>query len=78
MQRVHLHSSSLGAAAYQGQFALLELEFRSGSVYHYFGVPAQAYEEFLRAESKGGYFNFHIRNRFACTKIHPAAPNSGS
>ena len=58
---------------YQDQLALLQVAFRSGAVYHYFGVPAQTYQELLRAESKGGYFNSHIRNCFAYTKIHPAA-----
>ena len=49
--------------------AVLELQFRSGAVYHYFGIPAQTFEEWMRAESKGGYFNSHIRNRFAYAKV---------
>lgn len=69
MARVDLKSTSLNAATYQDQSALLELEFRSGAIYRYSGVPAQTYQELLRAESKGGYFNQHIRNRFAYTKI---------
>jgi hypothetical protein len=28
----------------------------------------------LRAESKGAYFNAHIRHCFAYAKIHPAEP----
>ncbi len=78
MQRVDMNSTWLEAAAYQDQWALLELKFRSGAVYSYFGVPAQTYEELLRAESKGGHFNYHIRNRFAYAKIHPAEPTRGS
>ena len=69
MTRVELQSSSLNAATYQEQSALLELEFRSGAVYRYMGVPAQLYLELLQAESKGRYFNQHIRNRFAFDKI---------
>jgi hypothetical protein len=76
MARVVLNSTSLNAAAYQDQSALLELEFRSGVIYHYFGVPAQTYQELLRAESKGRYFNQHIRNRFAHAKIDP--PRNGA
>jgi hypothetical protein len=78
MPRVALHSTVLEAAAYHHQEALLELEFGSGAVYHYFGVPAQTYQELLSAESKGGYFNHHIRNRFGYAQIHPAALTSGS
>ena len=72
MQPVDWKSSLLEAAAYQDQLALLQVAFRSGAVYHYLGVPAQTYQELLRAESKGGYFNSHIRNCFAYSKIHPA------
>jgi hypothetical protein len=71
MLRVDLQSSSLNAATYQDQNAFLELEFRSGATYRYSGVPAQVYQELLRAESKGLYFNQHIRNRFTFTKIDP-------
>ena len=56
---------------YQDQSAFLELEFRSGAIYRYLDVPPQTYRELLQAESKGRYFNQHIRNRFIHTKINP-------
>ena len=43
MQQVDWNSSLLEGAAYQDQWALLEVAFRSGAVYHYLGVPAQTY-----------------------------------
>jgi|GraSoiStandDraft_43_1057313.scaffolds.fasta_scaffold663663_2 hypothetical protein len=67
-----LNSTSLKAAAYLE--ALLELEFTSGAIYRYFGVPAETYGALLRAQSKGTYFNQHIRNRFAYAKIRPEEP----
>lgn len=73
MIRVDLKSTSLNAATYQDQSALLDLEFRSGAIYRYVGVPAQTYQELLLAESQGRYFNQHIRNRFTYTKIDPRA-----
>jgi KTSC domain-containing protein len=69
MVRVDLQSTSLHAAIYHDQSAFLELEFRSGAIYRYLGVPAQTYQELLTAESKGRYFNQHIRNRFPFAKI---------
>ena len=78
MPPVHLHSTVLEAAAFHHQEALLELAFASGAVYHYFGVPAQTYQDLLSAESKGGYFNHHIRNRFDYAQIRPAGWTSGS
>lgn len=76
MLRVDLQSSSLNAATFQDHSASLELEFRSGAIYRYSDVPAQVYQELLRAESKGRYFNQHIRNRFSYTKIDPARNGS--
>ena len=72
MLRVDLKSTSLNAATYQDQSAFLDLEFRSGAIYRYVGVPAQTYQELLLAQSKGRYFNQHIRNRFCYAKIDSA------
>jgi hypothetical protein len=72
MPRVELQSTSLKAAIFQEQSAFLDLEFRNGMSYRYHEVPAEVYEQLLRAESKGQYFNQHIRNHFRFTKIHPA------
>jgi hypothetical protein len=69
MARVALQSTSLNAATYQEQRAVLELEFGSGAIYRYAGIPEQVYRELLNAESKGRYFNQHIRNRFTHTKV---------
>jgi hypothetical protein len=69
---MELQSTSLKAAEYQPPNALLEVEFRTGDVYRYFEVPASIYQELLEAESKGRYFNQHIRNRFRTEKIDPA------
>jgi len=70
--RVDLTSTSLQAATYQDQCAVLQLEFRGGAVYRYFGIPQQTFGELLRAQSKGGCLNSRIRNRFAYAKVGSA------
>ncbi len=75
MQPVHRNSTSRQAVAYQDQLGQLELKFRSGAVYCYFDVSESIYKALLRAESKGRYFNHHIRNRFAYAKIRAAGPS---
>jgi hypothetical protein len=70
MARVDPPSTSLNAPTYQD--TSLELEFRGGAIYRYIGVPARVYQELLSAESKGRYFNLHIRNRFPYEKIDSA------
>ncbi|MCC7451234.1 MAG: KTSC domain-containing protein, partial [Anaerolineae bacterium] len=47
-----------------GCSVVLEVEFESGRVYQYFDVPIAVYLEFLTADSKGKYFNAHIRNEY--------------
>jgi hypothetical protein len=74
--RVDLSSTLLQAAAYQPEDELLEVEFRTGAVYRYCDVPVSIYEELLQADSKGRYFNQHIRNRFPTKKIDSGNSNA--
>jgi hypothetical protein len=67
--RVAVQSSLLTSTAYEPDQALLQLEFRGGSVYQYFQVPQQIHQALLQADSKGLYFNRHIRNGFRCLRI---------
>jgi hypothetical protein len=64
LERVTLQSRTLASALYEPGRNQLELEFRSGKRYLYFQVPLHCYQELLRADSKGAFFNRTIRNRF--------------
>jgi 3-hydroxyisobutyrate dehydrogenase-like beta-hydroxyacid dehydrogenase len=44
----------------------LEIEFVSGSVYRYLGVPEHLYRQLLRAQSIGTFFNERIRDSYRC------------
>jgi hypothetical protein len=55
-------SSALAAVAFDR--CALTIRFRSGKVYRYIGVPAPLYQQLLTAESKGSFFNAHIRDAF--------------
>ena len=60
-----LGSKMLSAAAYDDSKRILYLRFRNtGDVYRYFEFPAADNQTFLRAESKGRFFRFHIRDHF--------------
>jgi lysyl-tRNA synthetase, class II len=69
-------SRLLEAAAYDRSQALLQLSFRNGASYRYSDVPAEVYDQLLLAESKGKYFNLHIRNRYAYTKISASSESA--
>lgn len=62
-------SSSIASVGYSPQNRTLEIEFRNGARYRYFGVPCDAYEEMLAAESKGRYFHRVIRQIYAYQQI---------
>ena len=59
-----VESKLLAAVAYVAPRRILYLRFHSGEVYRYFTFPAEQYQEFLDADSKGRYFLSLIRNRF--------------
>jgi hypothetical protein len=45
----------------------------SGRIYRYFLVPAECAARFSAAESKGGFFNKYIRDKFPCREVTRAA-----
>jgi hypothetical protein len=59
-----VESTTLAAIGYDHARGILQLEFLSRAIYHYYGVPAAVHEAMLGAPSKGGYFNRVIRGRF--------------
>ena len=71
---VAVESSALAKVAYDSQRAILLVEFRNGSVYQYRTVPQQVYQDLLRADSTGVYFNRHIRTIFPHKILGVASP----
>jgi len=67
-----LNSTTLARATYRVDSAILQLEFRDGSVYHYSKVPADLHQDLLQADSPGACFNLRIRDRFPHRRIRPA------
>ena len=66
--RTAVVSSLLSSMGYSIE-ATLELEFRSGAIYRCFAVPQAVFQELIAAESKGAYFNRHVRNRFRYQRL---------
>lgn len=64
----YLNSSAIRAVGWDERTLHLNVIFTSGStVYTYYGVPRWKYEGLLSANSKGTYFNDHIRDQHSCT-----------
>ena len=64
-----VESATLAVLAYDDAHEVLQLEFRSGAVYRYFGIPAPVYEALTSDPSKGRYFNRAIRGNYAYARV---------
>lgn len=69
MRMVAVESSTIAAVGYDAVRKLLEVEFSSRAVYHYFGVAAGVHQSLLSAPSKGTFFNRNIRGRFPYRRL---------
>jgi hypothetical protein len=69
MDRVSVTSSNLRSVGYDADTSTLEIEFNSGEVYQYQGVPEGEYDALLNAGSHGSYFAGNIKNRYSFFKV---------
>ena len=69
MNHLRVESSSLATVAYAADRSILEVQFRDGRIYQFIDVPAECADQLLASESKGAYFNRHIRNRFCYQRV---------
>jgi hypothetical protein len=68
MERVSVSSSHISSVRYDDTSEILEIEFKSGLIYHYFNVPIFVHEQLMSAPSPGQYFNANIRNVYGCQR----------
>lgn len=70
MKHHHITSTTMLAAGYDDDRHLLEIVFHTGKVYQYRDVPQHIFVSLMQAESKGRYFNKHIRDVYACRELN--------
>lgn len=69
MERKQVKSSNLKSVGFDGQNKVLEIEFWKGSIYQYFKVPQQIYDELMKASSLGTYHHRKIKGRYRYVRI---------
>lgn len=69
MERTPVSSSNIAAIGYDEDNQILEVEFNSGSVYQYSGVPSSEHDGIMNADSKGRYLYASIKNRYPFVKL---------
>jgi hypothetical protein len=72
MRVTAVQSTTLATVVYDEAREVLQLEFLSGAIYQYFGVPRVVHEALLSAPSKGRYFNQAIRGGFPFCRVLPS------
>lgn len=56
MLRESVASSAISSVGYDPESETLEVEFSSGAVYEYYGVPRKVYRSLMSAPSKGQFW----------------------
>lgn len=69
MDRKPVDSSNLSSVGYDPASKTLEIEFNSGSIYQYSGVPEYIYNGLMNAPSKGKYLNQNVKTRYDYIKL---------
>lgn len=69
MNPIPIASSVIASLQHDPGTNVLEVVFHTGRVYEYFLVQKSVFEELLRAESVGEYFNKNIRNNYRCREV---------
>ena len=69
MQRVAVSSSNIASVGYDVTSQTLEIEFNSGGIYRYYGVPQDVYDALMAASSHGVYFYRSIKEYYRYEKI---------
>ncbi len=69
MERTPVTSTDIRSIGYNPESQTLEIEFNSGGLYQYAGVPEGEHEAMMNADSKGEYLNANIKGRYPYTKL---------
>ena len=70
MERQTVTSSNIKSIGYDLRDQILEIEFNSGSIYQYFGVPQDIYLSLMNSGSYGQYFHANIKNIYPTQRVN--------
>jgi hypothetical protein len=69
VERQPVKSRILRSVGYDESTKILEIEFSSGFVYQYSGVPPKVYADLMRSEEIGKYYSEKVRPRFQTKQV---------
>ena len=66
---MHVDSTAISEIDYDAERAKLLVRFASGERYVYVGVPDEIHRSFVEADSKGRFFQLHVRDRYPFNRL---------
>jgi hypothetical protein len=69
MSRETVDSTAISAVQYDEARRFLDIDLTTGRTYRYLDVPPTMYEAFMAAESKGRFYNDHIRDVYLYERL---------
>lgn len=74
---IEVESSWINALNYFDEEEALEINLLNGKTYSYFGVPKNLYYEFIKADSKGKFYNEFIKYNYNSLRVLPGNGGGG-
>lgn len=69
MDRYSVASSNIASIGYDAPSQTLEVEFLNGTIYQYYGVTENMYDELMKTGSKGRFLNAYIKNAHGYSRV---------
>jgi hypothetical protein len=69
MKRTPIESSMIDDVGYDPETQTLEIGFNSGTVYQYFEVERETFDDLMKAPSAGQYFLNNIEPTYTCIQV---------
>ncbi len=69
LERQSVKSVILSSVGYDESTKVLEIEFHSGLVYQYSGVPLKIYKDLMHSSEIGKYFSDKVRTQFRTKQV---------
>ena len=67
MDRKPVDSSNIRSVGWEN--GVLEVEFKNYSIYHYYGVDKETFQQLIAAESVGKYLGTHVKGVFPYARV---------
>ncbi len=69
VERTSVKSRILRSVGYDDSKKILEIEFSSGLVYQYLGVPEKVHADLMHSDEIGKYFSEKVRPKFQTKQV---------